>query len=114
MVVSSILTYVPELLLITGGWNSLLVRFILIPFYNANCLAGGHIDYGFDFSRRYQYTFSAGETCSTPDIPIPIVDDGISERNERFTISIIEDSVPFNVRLSRKSAQITIKDNDSK
>ena len=81
--------------------------------YNANCLVGEGVDYGNQDIDMYEYTFSAGETCSTPTIPISIINDTTSEKDETFTISVIEISVPFNVRLSRRSAQITIKDNDS-
>ena len=81
--------------------------------YNANCLVGGGVDYGNQEIEMYEYTFPAGVICSAPALPISITNDTTSERDETFTISVIEISVPFNVRLSRRSAQVTIKDNDS-
>ena len=63
----------------------------------------------------YEYTFLAGETCATPVDPIPIIDDRISERDERFKFDIIRTSLPLGVQASsRVSTRITIKDNDSK
>ena len=62
----------------------------------------------------YEFTFLAGETCATPVDPIPITDDRISERDERFRITIIKLSLPLGVQTSRDSATINIKDNDSK
>ena len=62
----------------------------------------------------YEFTFLAGETCATPVDPIPITDDRISERDERFRITIMKLLLPLGVQTSRDSATINIKDNDSK
>ena len=64
----------------------------------------------------YEFTFLAGETCATPVDPIPITDDRISERNERFRITIMKLLLPLGVQTSiyTDSATINIKDNDSK
>ena len=62
----------------------------------------------------YEFTFLAGETCATPVDSIPITDDRISERDERFRITIIKLLLPLGVQTSRDSATINIQDNDSK
>ena len=62
----------------------------------------------------YEFTFLAGETCATPVDPIPITDDRISERDERFRITITKLLLPLGVQTSRDSATININDNDSK
>ena len=77
-------------------------------------LAEGGVDYGCPLPIMFEYTFLAGETCITAVDPIPINDDRISERDERFKICIIEASLPLGVQESRDCATITIKDNDSK
>ena len=65
--------------------------------------------------RFYEYTFSAGDTCATPDRPIPIVDDKDSDENERFEIHVVDDSIPYGVKIrGRDYVTVTIKDNDSK
>ena len=77
-------------------------------------IAGGGVDCGYPLPIMYEYTFLAGETCATPVDPIPIIDDRISERDERFKFDIIRTLLPLGVRVSRNSITITIKDNDSK
>lgn len=90
------------------------------PFYkfNACYLTGKGIDYDYkqpQTPKVYEYTFSAGDTCATPDRPIPIVDDKESDENERFEIHIVDDSIPYGTQISgRDYVSVTIRDNDSK
>ena len=92
--------------------------FTLLTNVNVCYLIGRGIDYDYQPPQTpmfYEYTFSAGDTCATPDRPIPIVDDKESDENERFEIRIVDDSVPYGVRIrGRDYVTVTIKDNDSK
>ena len=71
------------------------------------------MDYGVDKDeRQYEVIFPAGTNCSSIDIPI--TDDKLSEVDEEFTIRIIEESLPFGVKLGNNTAQdVKIIDNDS-
>ena len=91
----------------------------LLTNVNVHYLIGKGIDYDYEppkTPRYYEYTFSAGDTCATPNHPIPIVDDKESEENERFVIRIVDDSVPYGalIRGGRQEVKVTIMDNDSK
>ena len=74
---------------------------------------GKEVDYGYDPSNIYNYTFHAGSICASPDIDIAINDDMISEDEESFHIRIIPNTLPFGV-ISGGPALILINDNDSK
>ena len=76
-------------------------------------LTGRTIDYGYALPKIYNYTFHAGSTCASPDANITITDDMISEKEEKFEVSIIEDALPFGVETDG-IATIIINDNDSK
>ena len=84
-----------------------------ISIFKNVCLAGGGVDYGYPLPIIYEFVFFVGETCATPVDPVPIIDDRISEKDEKFKINIIKTSLPLGVRENRRSATITIKDNDS-
>ena len=82
--------------------------------FTVDDIAGKGIDYGYKVPRVYEFTFTAGETCATPNDSIPINNDRICEEDERFRISIIEDSLPLGVQAGLRSiATITIVDDDS-
>ena len=75
---------------------------------------GGGVDYGSPLFKTYKYIFPAGETCATPVEPITIIDDSMSESDEKFKISTIKLSIPLGVQTRGNSATITIADDDSK
>ena len=72
------------------------------------------LGHDYDLGRNVlNITFPAGTTCAPFDIPI--VDDILSEANETFTISIINSSLPFGLKLEGPdNAVLTIVDNDCK
>ena len=76
------------------------------------------LGYDYDLGRNVSnvtldITFPAGTTCAPFDIPI--VDDILSEANETFTVSIINSSLPFGLKLEGPdNAILTIVDNDCK
>ena len=73
---------------------------------------GDDYDLGRNVSKLH-ITFPAGTTCAPFDIPI--VDDNFSEANETFTVSIINNSLPFGLKLEDPdNAVLTIVDNDCK
>ena len=76
-------------------------------------LIGEGVDYGKgDDNRQYEVIFPAGTDCSSIDIPI--VDDKFSESDEKFTVEVMEESLPFGVELGENTtADVTIIDNDS-
>ena len=91
------------------------IKFCFTGSLEYSYLVGGSVDYGYPLPIMYEFTFLAGETCATPIDPIPIIDDRISENDERFKISILKLSLPHSVQTSsRSTATVTIKDNDSK
>ena len=75
---------------------------------------GEGVDYGeVRDGRQYEVIFPAGTDCSS--IEIPIVDDKFSESDEKFTVRIIEESLPFGIELGdNTAADVLIIDNDSK
>ena len=63
-------------------------------------------------NRKYEVIFPAGTNCSL--IEIPIKDDKISEMNKEFTVKIMEESLPFGVKVGDNAmANVTITDDDS-
>ena len=77
------------------------------------CLIGEGVDHGTrGDNRKYEAILPAGTNCSL--IEIPIKDDKISETNEEFTVKIMEESLPFGVKLGDNAmANVKITDNDS-
>ena len=71
------------------------------------------MDYGAEGDgRRHEVIFPAGTSCSSFEIPIN--DDAISEKDEAFTIKIVEESLPFGVTLGGNAkTDVMIIDNDS-
>ena len=86
---------------------------ILVP-KNFLITLGHDYDLGRNVSNDTLYiTFPAGTTCAPFDIPI--IDDIHSEANETFTVSIMNSSLPFGLRLEDpNNAVLTIVDNDCK
>ena len=76
-------------------------------------LIGEGVDYGeVGDNRQYEVIFPAGTDCSSIDIPI--VDDKFSESDEKFTVEVMEESLPFGIELGENTAtDVTIIDNDS-
>ena len=73
---------------------------------------GGGVDHSMENVEWYNITFPAGVTCSSFNIPIK--DDKKSEGDEQFTITIMEESLPYGVTLGENTtATATIIDNDS-
>lgn len=65
--------------------------------------------------RAYNFTFLAGAICASPDSSIPITDDTVSESDETFSITIMERSLPYGIKLGDVSTvTVRIVDNDSK
>ena len=50
---------------------------------------------------------------AVPVNPIPIIDDRVSERDERFMMRIMQLSLPLGFTASTSPVSVTIKDNDS-
>ena len=62
--------------------------------------------------RQHEVIFPAGTNCSS--FEIPIIDDGVSEQDDFFTIKIVEESLPFGITLgSNAMYDVMIIDNDS-
>lgn len=74
---------------------------------------GGGVDYGeVDNGGRYKVTFFAGTNSSSTEIPI--VDDLLFEQNEEFSIRVMEELLPFGVKLGENTTtDVKIIDNDS-
>ena len=74
---------------------------------------GGGVDYGeVGIGGRYKVIFFAGTNSSSTEIPI--IDDLLFEQNEEFTIRIMEDLLPFGIKLGENATtDVKIIDNDS-
>ena len=77
------------------------------------CLIGDGVDHGEENDKgQYEVEFPAGTECSS--IKIPIIDDKLSEKDEVFTVRIIEESLPFGIKLGdNTTTDVKIIDNDS-
>ena len=71
------------------------------------------MDYGEENDKRqYEVIFPAGTDCSSFNISIN--DDKLSEGDEVFTVRIMEESLPFGIKLGNNTTQdVKIIDNDS-
>ena len=76
----------------------------------ATFYVGEGIDHSNTSIDQYQVTFPTGVTCSS--FNILITDDELSEGDEHFTFTIMEESLPYGVILGdNTTASVTINDN---
>ena len=70
------------------------------------------MDYGeVSNGRRYKVIFFAGTNSSSADIPI--IDDFLFEQNEEFSIRMMEELLPFGIKLGENTTtDVKIIDND--
>ena len=79
-------------------------------FFNAIHFIAGDIDYEYT-RRQLNITFPAGVTCHS--FEVPIINDKLSESDEKFYIVIMNESLPYGVNIGdHGNTTVTIQDND--